>query len=1206
MGIHTATALNRWVKRTEEITLYAGRFNIGPRLILGFVFIIVSMLAADAVLLWQFHLVRTQAERLNGVDQKLIAVQRVYTSLLVFHDRLEELADSQDVGRLVVEGGPLRTAVLEDTRRAMSALSLPPSEPQRNPTILPTLHVIQSALPSQLETITTLATSGDWRAVHLRLANEVTPLETLTSALVENVDHEVGEQQAQTVLNMKRVQHLVFLMVPLTALVTLLIAATLGVAITRSITRPLARLVEGSKAVARGEFQHQVAVTGNDELAHVGRVFNDTARHLRDLYATLQRSEDRLRLVIDTIPAHAWSARPDGSVDFINQRFLEFTGRSMEDMLGWGWGSLVHPDDLPGYVGEWQAAVATGEPMEGEVRVRRVDGEYRWLLIRNVPLRDELGNIVNWYGTAIDIEERHRAEDALRRSETYLSEAQRLSHTGSFGWCVSTGEINWSEETFRIFQYDPSTKPTIELILQRVHPEDASSFKETVARASQDGKDFEHEYRLVMPDGAVKHVHVVARAEREESGEIEFVGAVMDTTERKRAEKKLLRSEESLLEAQKLSHTGSWRREIASGVIEVSPEIYRIHDIKPDEDASNTEFFFSKFHPEDRKHVVDLFERAELEKTEFQVDYRIVLPDGTIKYLHTTGHPILSKSGDLVEFVGTAMDVTAAKRAEEALRRSQSYLAEAQRLSHTGSYAGSPGPGEIRYWSEESYRVLGFDPQQGLPPVETFFQRFHPDDQARNIEELERAAREKTGFEFDYRIVHPGGEIRDIHTIGHPVLSPSGELVEYVGTVIDVTERKRAEALRDGESRILEMIARDAPVEETLDKLVRVVEAQFPGLLCSVLLLDDDGQHVRHGAAPSLPKAYIKAIDGLCIGPRAGSCGTAMYRREPVVVIDILQDPLWEAYRSVAEPYGFRACWSTPILAHSGKALGSFAMYYREPRSPGSAETRALELATHLAGIAIERKVAREERERLRQAQADLARINRVTTMGELTASLAHEVNQPIAAALTNANTCLRWLTRDRPDLAEAREAALRIVKDATRAAGIISRVRLLYKKSTPQHELVDVNEAIREMIVLLRSEVTRYYIAVRLELAADIPQIMGDRVQLQQVLMNLIVNSIDAMKEVDGARELAIKSQRTEKAEVLVSVSDTGVGLPPQQADQIFNAFFTTKPHGTGMGLRISRSIIESHGGRMWADGNSPRGASFCFTLLTKIEAKE
>jgi signal transduction histidine kinase len=226
--------------------------------------------------------------------------------------------------------------------------------------------------------------------------------------------------------------------------------------------------------------------------------------------------------------------------------------------------------------------------------------------------------------------------------------------------------------------------------------------------------------------------------------------------------------------------------------------------------------------------------------------------------------------------------------------------------------------------------------------------------------------------------------------------------------------------------------------------------------------------------------------------------------------------------------------------------------------------------------------------------------------MGELTASLAHEVNQPIAAAVTNARTCLRWLTRDHPDLEEARDAAMRIVNDATRAAEIIGRVRQLFEKGTQEWELVDVNGVIRDMIVLLRNEATRYSISVRTELAADIPQVMGDRVQLQQVLMNLMINGMDAMKSMDGTRELAIKTHRAENKQLLASVSDTGVGLPAEQADQIFDAFFSTKPHGTGMGLRICRSIVESHGGRLWATANSGPGATFHFTLPPQIEAKE
>jgi C4-dicarboxylate-specific signal transduction histidine kinase len=248
----------------------------------------------------------------------------------------------------------------------------------------------------------------------------------------------------------------------------------------------------------------------------------------------------------------------------------------------------------------------------------------------------------------------------------------------------------------------------------------------------------------------------------------------------------------------------------------------------------------------------------------------------------------------------------------------------------------------------------------------------------------------------------------------------------------------------------------------------------------------------------------------------------------------------------------------------------------------------------------------RRVEEKLQQAQADLAHVSRVTTMGELTASLAHEVNQPIAAAVTNANTCVRWLSRNPPDIEEARAAAMRIVNDGKRAAEIISRVRLLFQKGAAQRELVDLNEVVREMILLLRSETVRYNISVGADLAADLPQVLADRVQLQQVMMNLMLNGIDSMKDVDGSRELTITSRRSDNEHLLLSVSDTGVGVPPEQTDRIFNAFFTTKAHGTGMGLSISRSIVESHGGRLWFGNNPPRGASFYMDLPVRAEAQE
>jgi len=371
--------------------------------------------------------------------------------------------------------------------------------------------------------------------------------------------------------------------------------------------------------------------------------------------------------------------------------------------------------------------------------------------------------------------------------------------------------------------------------------------------------------------------------------------------------------------------------------------------------------------------------------------------------------------------------------AEQKLQRSEAYLEEAQRLSHTGSFGWRPSTGEI-LWSDETFRIFQFD-RATIPTVDLILQRIHPEDSGLVKRITERASLAGKDFDYECRLAMPDGSIKNVQVVAHVVRHESGGGgLEFVGALTDITERKHAE-------------------------------------------------------------------------------------------------------------------------------------------------------------------------EALRQAQADLAHVSRVTTMGELTASLAHEVNQPITAAVTDANACLRWLTRDSPDVEEARAAAARIVKDAMRAADIVSRIRLLFKKTTPPRDWVDLNEVIREMVVLLRGEATRYAISIRTELAADPPLVMGDRVQLQQVMMNLMMNGTDAMKDVDGTRELAITSQPGAKEECLVSVSDTGVGLPAQQADQIFNAFFTTKPHGTGMGLPISRSIVESHGGRLWAGSNPPRGASFYFTLPSKAQ---
>jgi PAS domain S-box-containing protein len=371
------------------------------------------------------------------------------------------------------------------------------------------------------------------------------------------------------------------------------------------------------------------------------------------------------------------------------------------------------------------------------------------------------------------------------------------------------------------------------------------------------------------------------------------------------------------------------------------------------------------------------------------------------------------------------LETKVAERTAE-LQRSEAYLAEAQRLSHTGSWAAIPAIGEHTYWSEETFRVLGFDPAGGPPRFEELQRRFHPDDRARTTEHFKAAIREKVDFDVGYRIVHPGGEIREVQSIGHPVFGPSGDVVEFVGTVMDVTERRRAEE-----------------------------------------------------------------------------------------------------------------------------------------------ERRAL------------------------------AHANRITTMGQLTASIAHEVNQPIAAMVTNAQAALRWLNIQPSDPEEVRQALNRIVRNGRLAGDVIGRIRALVAKAAPRKDRLDLNDTIREVIALTRSELRSSGTSLQAQLSNDLPLILGDRIQLQQVMLNLILNAIEAISgSRDGLRELLIKTEQDGSGGVLVAVQDSGPGLKPESVDRLFDTFYTTKPDGMGMGLSICRSIIEAHGGRVWATANVPQGALLQFTL--------
>ena len=427
----------------------------------------------------------------------------------------------------------------------------------------------------------------------------------------------------------------------------------------------------------------------------------------------------------------------------------------------------------------------------------------------------------------------------------------------------------------------------------------------------------------------------------------------------------------------------------------------------------------------------------------------------------------------------------------------------------------------------------------------------------------------------------------------------------------DISRRKEAErelakshkaedAFRAGQGQVLEMIAQGATLSDVLASLVTLIEAQSEGMICSVLQLSEDGKHIRHGAAPHLPEIYVQAVNGAPIGPKNGSCGTAMYRGQPVIVTDMLTDPLWEDYRELAKLSGLRACWSTPIFTGQGKVLGSFAMYYREPQAPTGSEARLTEVATHIAGIAIEHERSQNE---LQHTRSELAHVARVTTMGELAASIAHEVNQPLGAIVGNADICLGWLQKTEVDLKQVAEALEDIASDGHRASQIISRIRSLVKKHVPEKSPQNLSEIAREVIGLVRHEAQGKHVTIHSQLGESLPAVEADRVQLQQVLLNLVMNGIEAMHETDvNQRQLTVRTT-VSNGSVVAAVSDSGMGIQPERVEQLFKPFHTTKPAGMGMGLAISRSIVESFGGKLWAEAKPGGGAIFSFSLPARSQ---
>jgi PAS domain S-box-containing protein len=492
------------------------------------------------------------------------------------------------------------------------------------------------------------------------------------------------------------------------------------------------------------------------------------------------------------------------------------------------------------------------------------------------------------------------------------------------------------------------------------------------------------------------------------------------------------------------------------------------------------------------------------------------------------------------------------------LRRSDAYLAEAHRLSHTGTWAVKNLNGELAvvHWSDESYRIYGLDRRQGLPSRAWVWQQAHPDDRCRLYEETEEAQRQKKDFLVEFRILLRDGTVKHVEAIGHHVFSARGELLEILGTHVDVTERKRAqEALRESEAKFRDY------AESASDWFWEI----GPDYKCTLLTENAFGSNA------------------------ADRIGTACWDR----ALDLETEPgKWRLLRATLESrkpfrdfvYSSMGGNGSPMYVKaSGKPVFDANGEFRGYRGTGTDVTATMR--------------AQEEHERLHQLESDLAHVNRLSMMGVLAASLAHEVKQPIATARNNARAALNFLAKRPPDLGEVREALGCIVGDADRAGDIIDRIRAHIKKAPPRKDRFDLNEAVTEVVELARSAISRHGVSVQMRPAEKSLAVQGDRVQLQQVILNLILNAIEAMSSVDGPRELLISTEQRE-TNGHVSVRDSGPGIDPERLERVFEAFYTTKSNGVGIGLSICRSIIEAHGGRLWIEANKPSGATFQFTV--------
>ena len=748
-------------------------------------------------------------------------------------------------------------------------------------------------------------------------------------------------------------------------------------------------------------------------------------RQAEEALRALRQSEGQFRLLVETIPALVWRGTPEGELDYLNQRAVDYLGHTAESLRNGRWIDLVHPDHRESTVRRWLQSATTGSSYSDVYRLRRADGQYRWIQSVGEPFHDMEGRIAHWYGLVIDIEDQRRAEEALgesgRQSRLIVDTIPGLVAT-----LTAAGDVDVVND--QLIEYCGQGLAAMKQwgTNGTVHVEDVPRIAPMFAEAIASGEPYDFEARVRRFDGVYRWVQIRGLPLRDTNDRIvRWYVLLTDIDDRKRAEEAIRTSESNLKLIIDTIPALAWSAGPDGGAEFLSQHYLNFVGLSA-EQARNWGWT-AAVHPDDMSGLAATWQRIMASQLPGDAEARLRRYDGTYRWFLFRASPMRDSAGAIVKWYGVNTDIEDRKRAEEALTRSEAFMMEGQYLARVGNFAWRVATDEIM-WSEQLYRI--YELEIGLPvTLELIRTRVHPEDLTLLEKMVEHARDGGRDFEWQYRLLMPDHSIKYLHAVAHAIRDQHGEL-EYIAAVQDVTARRLS--------------------EEALDK-----------------------------------------------------------------------------------------------------------------------------------------------------ARSELAHVARVMSLGALTASIAHEVNQPLSGIITNASTCLRMLDADPPNVEGARETARRAIRDGNRASDVITRLRALFTRKEFTLEPLDLNEAMREVIALSLNDLQRNRVVLQSDLADELPTVTGDRIQLQQVVLNLLRNASDAMMGVDDRpRQLTIRTERESPDRVRVTVRDAGVGLDRQTMDKLFDPFYTTKSGGMGIGLSVSRSIVERHHGRLWAEPNAGPGATFSFSI--------